>query len=144
MRGSRKTSWDGPANNNKNFTIPPSGLGSIDAWFHHCYFNLIPLKSKSNHTAQILDWRRCELAKSVNSGSYQFCPYLQSALILNIVSWGCCHSSVVSSLPIILRPWVQIPSTPSMLFQFLLLKLLLELEKNENKQKEAGMGPCIF
>ena len=26
-------------------------------------------------------------------------------------------------------------------FQFVLLKLLLELEKNENKQKEAGIGP---
>ena len=25
-------------------------------------------------------------------------------------------------------------------FQFLLLKLLLKLEKNENKQKEAGIG----
>ena len=26
-------------------------------------------------------------------------------------------------------------------FQFGLLKLLLELEKNENKRKEAGIGP---
>ena len=33
------------------------------------------------------------------------------------------HSSVVSSAPTILRPRVQIPSTPSMLFQFVLLKL---------------------
>ena len=29
-------------------------------------------------------------------------------------------------------------------FQFVLLKLLLELEKNENKQKEAGIGPYFF
>ena len=28
-------------------------------------------------------------------------------------------------------------------FQFLLLKLLLELEKNENKQEEAGIGPYL-
>ena len=28
-------------------------------------------------------------------------------------------------------------------FQFVLLKLLLELEKNENKQKEAGIGPYL-
>ena len=29
-------------------------------------------------------------------------------------------------------------------FQFVLLKLLLELEKNENKQKEAGIGPYFL
>ena len=29
---------------------------------------------------------------------------------------GGCHSSMVSSAPTILRPWVQIPSTPSTLF----------------------------
>ena len=28
-------------------------------------------------------------------------------------------------------------------FQFVLLKLLLELEKNENKQKEVGIGPYL-
>ena len=28
-------------------------------------------------------------------------------------------------------------------FQFVLLKLLLELGKNENKQKEAGIGPYL-
>ena len=48
------------------------------------------------------------------------------------------HSSVVLSAPTILRPRVQIPSTPSMLFQFVLLKLYRE--NNENKQKEAGMA----
>ena len=53
---------------------------------------------------------------------------------------GSRHSSVDSSLPTILRPWVRFPSTPSTLFQFVLLKLLLRLEKNENKQKGAGIG----
>ena len=28
-------------------------------------------------------------------------------------------------------------------FQFVLLKLLLELEKNENERKEAGIGPYL-
>ena len=51
------------------------------------------------------------------------------------------HSSVVSSVPTILRPRVRIPSTPSMLFQFVLLKLYRE--NNENKQKEAGIGPIF-
>ena len=51
------------------------------------------------------------------------------------------HSSVVSSAPTILRPQVRIPSTPSMLFQFVLLKLYRE--NDENKQKEAGIGPFL-
>ena len=45
------------------------------------------------------------------------------------------HSSVVSSAPTILRPRVRIPS----FFQFVLLKLWWE--KDENKQKVAGIGP---
>ena len=48
------------------------------------------------------------------------------------------HGSVVSSPPTILQPWARIPSTPSMLFQFV---LKLQQEKNENRQKEAGIGP---
>ena len=44
---------------------------------------------------------------------------------------------MVLSAPTILRPRVRISSTPSTLFQ--LLKLYRE--NNENKQKEAGIGP---
>ena len=47
------------------------------------------------------------------------------------------HSSVVSSAPTILRPRVQIPSTPSRLFQFVLLKMELECEKDEYKRKRG-------
>ena len=46
------------------------------------------------------------------------------------------HSSVVLSAPTILRLQIQIPCTPSTLFQLVLLKL--EWEKDE---KEAGIGP---
>ena len=50
--------------------------------------------------------------------------------------------SVVSSAPTIQRRRVRIPNTPSMLFQFIMLKtLLLEWEKDENKQKGARMDP---
>ena len=52
------------------------------------------------------------------------------------------HSSAVLSAPTILRPWVRIPSTPSMLFQFVLLKLYRENNENK-KQKEAGIGPFL-
>ena len=38
----------------------------------------------------------------------------------DLVLLGGRHSSVVSSAPTILRPRVRIPSTPSMLFQFVL------------------------
>ena len=49
---------------------------------------------------------------------------------------------MVSSAPTILRPQVRIPSTPSMLFQFVLLKLYRENNENK-KQKEAGIGPFL-
>ena len=51
------------------------------------------------------------------------------------------HSSMVLSAPTILWPRVQIPSTPSMRFQFVLLELYWE--KNENKEKEAKIGPFL-
>ena len=47
--------------------------------------------------------------------------------------------NVDSSASTILRPRVRIPSTPYKFFQFVLLKL--NGEKDENKQKEAGIGP---
>ena len=53
--------------------------------------------------------------------------------------WGGCHSSVVSSAPTILRPQVRIPSTPSMLYS-ICIEIVMR-KKNENKQKEAGIGP---
>ena len=59
-------------------------------------------------------------------------------------SKGCRHSSVDSSAPSNLPPWVWVPSTPSMLFsiynvQIVYLSFELECEKKENKQKEAGL-----
>ena len=44
-------------------------------------------------------------------------------VVAQIQQKGGSHSSVVMSAPNILRPRVCIPSTPSMLFQFVLLKL---------------------
>ena len=45
-----------------------------------------------------------------------------------------------SSAPTILPLQVQVPSTPSMLFSFIVFVLYLSFEKNENNQKEAGFG----
>ena len=65
----------------------------------------------------------------------------------NLRARGCRHSSKDSSAPPILPPRVWVPSTPSMLFQFILFKLYcifvicLECETNENKQKETEIGP---
>ena len=42
---------------------------------------------------------------------------------------GCRHSSVDSSAPTILLPWVRIPSTPSTLYSIYVV------------EKEAGVGP---
>ena len=55
---------------------------------------------------------------------------------------GCRHSSVDSSVPTILLPWVQIPNKPSMLLFFIVkFVLYLSCEKNENKtKKESGFG----
>ena len=60
--------------------------------------------------------------------------------ILKVIRGGR-HSSVVSSAPTILQPWVWIPSTPSMLFQFVLLKL--QWKKNENEQKRGRDWPIF-
>ena len=51
------------------------------------------------------------------------------------------HSSVVSSAPTILQPWVRIPSTPSMLF-FNLYWNCNEKRTKINKQ-EAEIGPFL-
>ena len=51
------------------------------------------------------------------------------------------HSSVDLSVPTILAPRVRVPSTPSTLFSFIVFVLYLSREKNENKQKEAGVCP---
>ena len=48
---------------------------------------------------------------------------------------GCRHSSVDSSVPSILPPWVRVPSTPSMLLW------IVSCGKYQNKQKEAAIGP---
>ena len=61
--------------------------------------------------------------------------------LYNKVQKGCHHSSVDSSAPTILPPWVRVPSTPYMFLSFIVkFVLYLSYEKNENKQKEAGFG----
>ena len=51
-----------------------------------------------------------------------------------------------SSAPAILLPRVCVPSTPTTLLSIYIVQIVylsfeLECEKNENKQKEAGIGP---
>ena len=57
----------------------------------------------------------------ISQGS-SFCPLFHSkTMVATNASLNCGrHSSVVSSAPTILRPRVRIPSTPSMLFQFVI------------------------
>ena len=50
---------------------------------------------------------------------------------------GCCHSSMDLYVPSILPPQVQVPSTPSMLPS---IYWIVYCGKDENKQKEAGIG----
>ena len=45
------------------------------------------------------------------------------------------------SAPTVLLPQVQVPSTPSTFFAFVVFVLYLVCEKNKNKQKEAVFGP---
>ena len=58
------------------------------------------------------------------------------------------NSSVVSSAPTILRPWVRIPSTPSMPFSGKIFEietlLLLEWEKDKNKRKRGRECPLFY
>ena len=43
--------------------------------------------------------------------------------------WGGRHSSMVLSAPTILRPWVRIPSTPSMLFSICIIEIVTRKER---------------
>ena len=61
---------------------------------------------------------------------------------------GCCNSSVDSSAPSILPPRVRVPSTPSMLFQFILFKLYIcqlnsNVKRTKINKKEAGITPFL-
>ena len=56
---------------------------------------------------------------------------------------GCHQCSVESSAPTIPLPRVRVPSTPSMLFSFLVFVLNLSCEKNENKQKRGQVWPIL-
>ena len=58
-----------------------------------------------------------------------------------LIKRGCRHNSVVLSSPTILGPGFESQAHHLCFIQFMLLKLLLGLKKNENKQKEAGIGP---
>ena len=60
---------------------------------------------------------------------------------LNYSSRGGRHSSVVLSAPTILWPWIKSQAHHLCFFQFVLL--ILYRENNENKQKEAGVGPFL-
>ena len=63
----------------------------------------------------------------------------------NLSEQGCRRSSVDSSMPTILPRRVRIPSTPSMLLSFIVkFVLYLSCERNQNKQKEAGLGPFLI
>ena len=68
------------------------------------------------------------------------CSFL---FVLQKIDEGGCYSSVVSSAPTILWPWVQIPSTPTMLFQFVSLELYFDWEKDENKRKRGRDWPIF-
>ena len=54
---------------------------------------------------------------------------------------GCRHSSVDLSAPSILPPQVRIPSTSAMLLSNYIW--IVTCIKDENKQKEAGIGPFL-
>ena len=62
---------------------------------------------------------------------------------INKKQCGCNYSSVDSSTPSILLPWVWVPSTPNMLFQFILFKLYichLNLNVKRTKINKKWLG----
>ena len=67
-------------------------------------------------------------------------------LVTSLGCSGCRHSSVDSSVLSLLPPRVRVTSAPSTLFSIYIVQIVylsfgLEWEKNENKQKKAGIGP---
>ena len=91
-----------------------------------CYYSSCP-------GAKIIVWSRhvCHF----------FCPTLEAKIQSNLISLGCCHSSVDSSAPTILPPQVRVPSTPSMLFHLQYLCYICNVKRTKIKQKQAGFGP---
>ena len=65
-------------------------------------------------------------------------PYANANEEKTILRLGCRHSSVNSSTPSILPPWVQIPSTLTMLLSNNIW--IVTCRNDENKQTEAGIG----
>ena len=53
-----------------------------------------------------------------------------------VVTVGGRHSSVVSSVAIIMRPRVRIPSTPSMLFSIFSVEIVIEMRKGRKRGRD--------
>ena len=75
-----------------------------------------------------------------NSKDERMREKVSNVIVNNLLYSGCRHSSVDSSVPTILPPWVQVPSTPCTL----LFVLYLSCEKNENKQKKDPVWPIFL
>ena len=102
--------------------------------FHHMTAHTWQWKIESS--SKWKDKRKRELEKLL----WEKLSMLLCAILPNISLHRCCHSSVDLSAPTILLPRVRVPSTPSMLFSFIVLVLHLSCGNNKNKQKEAGLA----
>ena len=82
-------------------------------------------------------WEHCLLLWKVLKGTLvHWFPF--GTLKLSLL--GCRHSLVDSSAHSIMQPWVRVPSTPSTIYQFI---LICAIRKDENKRKEAGIGSFL-
>ena len=111
--------------------------------------DFIPTDHKTYRCTKWINWKSLIIVN--NSSPYFWIVFINQLPQVNKnhnVEWisklgGCRHSSVDSSAPTILTPWVQIPSTTSMVLSFIVVMIDLSCEKNKNKQKEAGLGPFL-
>ena len=100
-----------------------------------------PVEGRHQHDRDYFRHPDTQVERPQESRSLRLLPEVGG--VINI--GGCCHSSVDSSAPTILPIRVQVPSTPSKLFPFIVNFLLyLSFKKNVNKQKAAGFCPVFL
>ena len=92
---------------------------------------LLLVKMNTQQTPNLFKCQQC----------FQTTVMTSAAMCIMCMYLGCRHSSVDLSAPSILPPRVRVPSTQSNLLSIYIW--IVSCGKDENKQKEAGIGPFL-
>ena len=114
---------------------------------------IIPLKNPELKLElipkSVRKWNCKVCQRATHSATVAFLLYQNNSKVKNFY-----HSSMVLSVPTILRPWVQIPSTPFTLFSICIIEIVIRKGRKQIKRgrdgkerkqtkKEAVVGPFL-